>query len=325
MMQFRQENNMEFKHKSVLLDETIEGLDIKPDGIYVDGTLGGAGHAVEVCKKLTAKGRFIGIDQDQDAIIAASERLSEFGEKVTVIRSNYCYAVKKLRAMGIEQVDGILLDLGVSSYQLDNPDRGFTYRVDAPLDMRMDQRSTRTASDIVNGYEERELYRIIRDYGEDKFAKNIAKHIVRARAEKPIETTGELTAIIRQAIPMKMQVSGGHPAKRTFQAIRIELNHELEVLRDSLDEMVDILSDRGRICIITFHSLEDRIVKNAFRKNEDPCICPKNFPVCVCGRKSKGKVITRKPILPSAQEMEENPRAKSAKLRIFQRIRQDGE
>ncbi|HIV33673.1 MAG TPA: 16S rRNA (cytosine(1402)-N(4))-methyltransferase RsmH [Candidatus Blautia intestinigallinarum] len=316
---------MEFKHKSVLLDETIEGLDIKPDGIYVDGTLGGAGHAVEVCKKLTAKGRFIGIDQDQDAIIAASERLSEFGEKVTVIRSNYCYAVKKLREMGIEQVDGILLDLGVSSYQLDNPDRGFTYRVDAPLDMRMDQRSTRTASDIVNGYEERELYRIIRDYGEDKFAKNIAKHIVRARAEKPIETTGELTAIIRQAIPMKMQVSGGHPAKRTFQAIRIELNHELEVLRDSLDEMVDILSDRGRICIITFHSLEDRIVKNAFRKNEDPCICPKNFPVCVCGRKSKGKVITRKPILPSAQEMEENPRAKSAKLRIFQRIRQDGE
>lgn len=218
-----------------------------------------------------------------------------------------------------------MLDLGVSSYQLDNPDRGFTYRVDAPLDMRMDQRSTRTASDIVNGYEERELYRIIRDYGEDKFAKNIAKHIVRARAEKPIETTGELTAIIRQAIPMKMQVSGGHPAKRTFQAIRIELNHELEVLRDSLDEMVDILSDRGRICIITFHSLEDRIVKNAFRKNEDPCICPKNFPVCVCGRKSKGKVITRKPILPSAQEMEENPRAKSAKLRIFQRIRQDGE
>ena len=319
MMQFRQENNMEFKHKSVLLDETIEGLDIKPDGIYVDGTLGGAGHAVEVCKKLTAKGRFIGIDQDQDAIIAASERLSEFGEKVTVIRSNYCYAVKKLREMGIEQVDGILLDLGVSSYQLDNPDRGFTYRVDAPLDMRMDQRSTRTASDIVNGYEERELYRIIRDYGEDKFAKNIAKHIVRARAEKPIETTGELTAIIRQAIPMKMQVSGGHPAKRTFQAIRIELNHELEVLRDSLDEMVDILSDRGRICIITFHSLEDRIVKNAFRKNEDPCICPKNFPVCVCGRKSKGKVITRKPILPSAQEMEENPRAKSAKLRIFER------
>ncbi len=325
MMQFRQEYNMEFKHKSVLLDETIAGLDIKPDGIYVDGTLGGAGHAVKVCEKLSAKGRFIGIDQDQDAIIAANERLREFGDRITVIRSNYCYAVKELKERGIEQVDGILLDLGVSSYQLDNPDRGFTYRVDAPLDMRMDQRSSLTASDIVNGYEEKELYRIIRDYGEDKFAKNIAKHIVSARAKKPIETTGELTAIIRQSIPMKIQAAGGHPAKRTFQAIRIELNHELEVLRDSLDEMVDILSDRGRICIITFHSLEDRIVKNAFRKNENPCTCPKNFPVCVCGRKPKGKVITRKPILPSAQEMEENPRAKSAKLRIFQRIRQEDE
>ena len=314
---------MEFKHKSVLLEETIGGLDIKPDGIYVDGTLGGAGHAAEVCKKLSAKGRFIGIDQDQDAIIAASERLREFGEKVTVIRSNYCCAVKELRQRGIEQVDGILLDLGVSSYQLDNPERGFTYRVDAPLDMRMDQRSNRTASDIVNGYDERELYRVIRDYGEDKFAKNIAKHIVMERAKKPIETTGELTAVIRRAIPMKMQAAGGHPAKRTFQAIRIELNHELDILKESLDEMVDILSNRGRICIITFHSLEDRIVKNIFRENENPCICPSNFPVCVCGRKSKGKVITRKPILPSAQEMEANPRAKSAKLRIFERARQD--
>lgn len=316
---------MEFKHKSVLLEEAVDGLRVKPDGTYVDGTLGGAGHACRVCEKLSAKGRFIGIDQDQDAIIAANERLREFGDRITVIRSNYCYAVKELKERGIEQVDGILLDLGVSSYQLDNPDRGFTYRVDAPLDMRMDQRSSLTASDIVNGYEEKELYRIIRDYGEDKFAKNIAKHIVSARAKKPIETTGELTAIIRQSIPMKIQAAGGHPAKRTFQAIRIELNHELEVLRDSLDEMVDILSDRGRICIITFHSLEDRIVKNAFRKNENPCTCPKNFPVCVCGRKPKGKVITRKPILPSAQEMEENPRAKSAKLRIFQRIRQEDE
>ena len=316
---------MEFKHKSVLLEETIEGLRVKPDGIYVDGTLGGAGHAAEVCKRLSAKGRFIGIDQDQDAIVAASERLAGYGDRVTIIRSNYCYMVSELKRLGIDRVDGILLDLGVSSYQLDNEERGFTYRTDAPLDMRMDQRQSRTAADIINGYDEKELYRIIRDYGEDKFAKNIAKHIVKAREEKPIETTGELTAIIRQAIPMKMQASGGHPAKRTFQAIRIELNHELEVLRDSLDEMVDILSDRGRICIITFHSLEDRIVKNAFRKNEDPCICPKNFPVCVCGRKSKGRVITRKPIIPSAQEIEENPRAKSAKLRIFQRIRQDGE
>ena len=254
---------MEFKHKSVLLEETIEGLNIKPDGIYVDGTLGGAGHAGEVCRKLSAKGRFIGIDQDQDAIIAASERLAPY-KQATIIRSNYCYMVPELAARGIYKVDGILLDLGVSSYQLDNEERGFTYRVDAPLDMRMDQRQTQTAGDIVNGYEEKELYRIIRDYGEDKFAKNIAKHIVAARQVKPITTTGELTEIIRESIPMKMQVKSGHPAKRTFQAIRIELNRELDVLRDSLDGMIDILDDGGRLCIITFHSLEDRIVKTIF-------------------------------------------------------------
>ena len=310
---------MEFKHKSVLLEETIEGLRVKPDGIYVDGTLGGAGHALEVCRKLSAKGRFIGIDQDQDAIIAASERLSAF-KQATIIRSNYCYMGQELNALGIRKVDGILLDLGVSSYQLDNEERGFTYRVDAPLDMRMDQRQDQTAGDIVNGYEEKELYRIIRDYGEDKFAKNIAKHIVAARAKAPIETTGELTEIIRRAIPMKMQASGGHPAKRTFQAIRIELNRELDVLRESLDGMIDMLDNGGRICIITFHSLEDRIVKTIFRKNENPCTCPPDFPVCVCGRKSKGRVITRKPILPSEQEMEENSRSKSAKLRIFERV-----
>ena len=310
---------MEFKHKSVLLEETIEGLNIKPDGIYVDGTLGGAGHAREVCKKLSAKGRFIGIDQDQDAIIAASERLAPF-KQATVIRSNYCYMVPELAARGINKVDGILLNLGVSSYQLDNEERGFTYRVDAPLDMRMDQRQMQTASDIVNGYEEKELYRIIRDYGEDKFAKNIAKHIVAARQVKPITTTGELTEIIRESIPMKMQVKSGHPAKRTFQAIRIELNRELDVLRDSLDGMIDILDDGGRLCIITFHSLEDRIVKTIFKKNENPCTCPSDFPVCVCGKKSKGKVITRKPILPGETEMEENPRSKSAKLRIFERV-----
>ena len=310
---------MEFKHKSVLLDETIEGLSIRPDGIYVDGTLGGAGHASEVCQRLSAKGRFIGIDQDQDAIIAASERLAPF-KQATVIRSNYCYMVQELAARGINKVDGILLDLGVSSYQLDNEERGFTYRVDAPLDMRMDQRQMQTASDIVNGYEEKELYRIIRDYGEDKFAKNIAKHIVAARQVKPITTTGELTEIIRESIPMKMQVKSGHPAKRTFQAIRIELNRELDVLRDSLDGMIDILDDGGRLCIITFHSLEDRIVKTIFRKNENPCTCPSDFPVCVCGKKSKGKVITRKPILPGETEMEENPRSKSAKLRIFERV-----
>lgn len=311
---------MEFKHTSVLLEETIDGLRVRPDGIYVDGTLGGAGHASEVCKKLSAKGRFIGIDQDQDAIIAASERLNAYGEKVTIIRSNYCYMVNELKARNIHKVDGILLDLGVSSYQLDNEERGFTYRVDAPLDMRMDRRQTLTAADIVNGYEEKELYRIIRDYGEDKFAKNIAKHIVQARAKAPIETTNQLTEIIRASIPMKMQMSGGHPAKRTFQAIRIECNRELEVLRDSIDGMIDLLDDGGRLCIITFHSLEDRIVKTIFRQNENPCTCPSDFPVCVCGKKSKGKVITRKPILPGEVEMEVNPRSKSAKLRIFERI-----
>ena len=310
---------MEFKHKSVLLEETIDGLNIKPDGIYVDGTLGGAGHASEVCRRLSAKGRFIGIDQDQDAIVAASDRLAAYEDRVTIIRSNYCYMANELHSLGIQKVNGIVLDLGVSSYQLDNEERGFTYRTDAPLDMRMDQRQSRTAADIVNGYEEKELYRIIRDYGEDKFAKNIAKHIVAARQQSPIRTTGELTEIIRQSIPMKMQVTGGHPAKRTFQAIRIELNRELDVLRESLDGMIDLLDDGGRICIITFHSLEDRIVKTIFRKNENPCTCPSDFPVCVCGKKSKGKVITRKPILPSTTEQEENPRSKSAKLRIFER------
>lgn len=310
---------MEFKHKSVLLEETIEGLRVKPDGIYVDGTLGGAGHASEVCRRLSAKGRFIGIDQDQDAIVAASERLAAYGDKVTIIRSNYCYMANELKNLGIHQADGILLDLGVSSYQLDNEERGFTYRVDAPLDMRMDQRQSRTAADIINGYDEKELYRIIRDYGEDKFAKNIARHIVAARQEKPVETTGELTEIIRRAIPMKIQASGGHPAKRTFQAVRIELNRELDVLRNSLDGMIDMLGDGGRLCVITFHSLEDRIVKTIFRKNENPCTCPPDFPVCICGKKSKGKVITRKPILPGAEELEENSRAKSAKLRIFER------
>ena len=309
---------MEFKHKSVLLEETIDGLNIKPDGIYVDGTLGGAGHASEVCRRLSAKGRFIGIDQDQDAIIAASERLAAY-KQATIIRSNYCYMANELHSLGIQKVNGIVIDLGVSSYQLDNEERGFTYRTDAPLDMRMDQRQSRTAADIVNGYEEKELYRIIRDYGEDKFAKNIAKHIVAARQQSPIRTTGELTEIIRQSIPMKMQVTGGHPAKRTFQAIRIELNRELDVLRESLDGMIDLLDDGGRICIITFHSLEDRIVKTIFRKNENPCTCPSDFPVCVCGKKSKGKVITRKPILPTTAEQEENPRSKSAKLRIFER------
>lgn len=310
---------MEFSHKSVLLGETIEGLQIKPDGIYVDGTLGGGGHSYEICKRLSDKGRLIGIDQDAAAIEAASERLREFKDRVTIIRSNYCEMKEQLNNIGVTSVDGIILDLGVSSYQLDTADRGFTYREDAPLDMRMDQRQTRTAKDIVNEYSERELYGIIRDYGEDKFAKNIAKHIVRAREEKPLETTGELINVIKAAIPMKVRAVGGHPAKRTFQAIRIELNNELGVLTDSLDTMIELLNPEGRICIITFHSLEDRIVKNSFRKNENPCTCPREFPVCVCGNHSKGKVITRKPILPGEEELAENKRSKSAKLRIFER------
>ena len=310
---------MEFKHYSVMLNETIEQLNIRPDGIYVDGTLGGAGHSLEICKRLTT-GRLIGIDQDADAIAAASEGLKDYKDKVTIVRSNYAQMKEVLHDLGIDKVDGILLDLGVSSFQLDTPERGFTYRSeDAPLDMRMDDRQTLTAKDIVNEYSEMDLFRIIRDYGEDRFAKNIAKHIVSARAVKPIETTGELNAIIKGAIPMKVQVTGGHPSKRTYQAIRIELNHELDVLRDNLDDMIELLDDGGRICIITFHSLEDRIVKSSFKKNENPCTCPSNFPVCVCGNKSKGHVVTKKPILPSEKELEENSRSKSAKLRVFER------
>ena len=310
---------MAFEHKSVLLEETVDSLNIKPDGIYVDGTLGGGGHAFEVCSRLGEKGRLIGIDQDAAAIEAAGKRLECFGEKVTIIRSNYCNMKQKLHEIGVEKVDGIILDLGVSSYQLDTADRGFSYRSDAPLDMRMDQRQQTTARDIVNTYSETELYRVIRDYGEDKFAKNIAKHIVMERTKNPIETTGQLNEVIRRAIPMKFQKTGGHPSKRTFQAIRIELNRELEVLRESLDEMIEMLNPGGRICIITFHSLEDRIVKSAFRKNENPCTCPSHFPVCVCGNVSKGNVITKKPILPGEAELEGNSRSKSAKLRIFER------
>ena len=311
---------MEFKHYSVLLEETIEHLNIRPDGIYVDGTLGGAGHASEVAKRLSEKGRLIGIDQDADAIRAAGERLKPFGDKVTIIRSNYANMKEELHAIGIEHVDGIVLDLGVSSFQLDTPERGFTYRdADAPLDMRMDDRQSLTARDIVNDYSEMDLYRIIRDYGEDKFAKNIAKHIVNERQKKPITTAGELSEIIRESIPMKVQKTGGNPAKRTFQAIRIELNHELEVLQDNLDTMIDLLNPGGRICIITFHSLEDRIVKTNFKRNENPCTCPSDFPVCVCGKKSKGRVITRKPVLPGERELAENSRWKSAKLRVFER------
>lgn len=310
---------MEFKHYSVLLNECIDGLKIKPDGIYVDGTLGGAGHSSHIAEKLE-KGRLIGIDQDADAIKASTERLSQYKDKVTLVKNNYCNIKAVLNELNIDGVDGILLDLGVSSYQLDNKDRGFSYRFDAPLDMRMDSESSLSAKDVVNDYSEMELFKVIRDYGEDKFAKNIAKHIVAYRKNKPIETTFELNEIIKNAIPAKCRADGGHPSKRTFQAIRIECNHELDVLRDSLDTMIDLLNPGGRLCIITFHSLEDRIVKTAMKNAENPCTCPPSFPVCVCGNKPKGKVITRKPILPSEDELSENSRSKSAKLRIFEKI-----
>lgn len=310
---------MEFNHVSVLLNETIEGLNIKPDGIYADGTLGGAGHSYQIASKLNGLGRLIGFDQDEDAITASTERLKEF-KNVTIVRSNYRNMKEELNNRGIEKIDGILLDLGVSSYQLDTVSRGFSYKEEAPLDMRMDNRNEVTARDIVNNYSQGDLFRIIRDYGEDKFAANIAKHIVMNREVKPIETTTELAEIVKAAIPMKFRKQGGHPAKQTFQAIRIELNSELSVLKESLMDMIDLLNPNGRICIITFHSLEDRIVKNIFKEAEDPCTCPKNFPTCVCGKKSKGKVITRKPILPSEEELKLNLRSKSAKLRIFEKI-----
>lgn len=312
------ENEIVFRHKSVLLDEVLEQLNIREDGIYVDGTLGGAGHAGEVCKRLKG-GTFVGIDQDADAIAVASERLKKYSF-ANVVRSNYSEMKHVLDELGITKVNGILLDLGVSSYQLDTAERGFSYmEEDAPLDMRMDHRMEMTAKDIVNGYSETELYRIIRDYGEDPFAKNIAKHIVMRREKKELLTCGDLNEAIRAAIPMKIQKNLGHPSKRTFQAIRIELNGELKVLQNTLDDMIDLLAENGRLCIITFHSLEDRIVKSGFKKRENPCECPPSFPVCVCGKKSAGRVITRKPILPSEEECEENKRARSAKLRVFER------
>lgn len=311
---------MEFKHKSVLLYETVDELNIKHDGIYVDGTLGGGGHSYEIAGRLSEGGRLIGIDQDEDAIKAASKRLEPYMDRVTIVRNNYCNMDKVLDELGIDKVDGIMLDLGVSSYQLDAADRGFTYNVDTALDMRMDQRQEITAKDIVNEYSEFDLYRIIRDYGEDRFAKNIAKHIVAARQEKPIETTFELNDIIKAAIPMKVRATGGHPSKRTYQAIRIELNKELEVLENSIDMMIDRLKPEGRLCIITFHSLEDRIVKTRFRNNENPCTCPPSFPACVCGKVPKGRVITRKPVVPTDEEINENSRSKSSKLRVFERV-----
>ena len=310
---------MKFEHTSVLLEEVLDNLAIRPDGIYVDGTLGGGGHSFHILERLTEGGRLIGIDQDTDAIAAAGERLACYGDAVTIVHDNYEHMAEVLCDLGIREVNGILLDLGVSSYQLDNPERGFTYRTDAPLDMRMDRSSALSARDIVNTYPEEELVRILREYGEERCAARIAANIVRERKKKPLETTGELSSIVRASIPAKMREKGGNPDKRTFQAIRIACNRELDVLRDSLDTMIDLLAPGGRLCVITFHSLEDRIVKNAFRRNENPCTCPPEFPVCVCGKKSKGKVITRKAIAPGAEELRTNRRSASAKLRVFEK------
>ncbi len=310
---------MEFKHYSVLLQESLDNLNIRPDGIYLDGTLGGAGHSFHIAERLTEGGHLYGTDQDENAIEAATKRLEPFKDRVTIIRDNYENAVRRLQGLGVAGVDGILLDLGVSSYQLDNAERGFTYKEDVPLDMRMDQRQTLTARDIVNNYSETEIFHIIRDFGEDKFAKNIAKHICMARSTAPIETTGQLNDIIKAAIPARMREKGGHPSKRTYQAIRIALNRELDVLQNSLDGFIDFLNPGGRLCVITFHSLEDRITKNIFKTAENPCICPPEFPVCTCGRKPKGRVVTRKPIVPGEKELEENKRSQSAKLRVFEK------
>ena len=328
---------MKFQHESVLLQEVIDGLCIRPDGLYVDGTLGGGGHSYEIAARLTGGGHLIGIDQDEEALAAARERLAPYGDRVVFVHDNYENMTGAVRAYmesvgtvrevpeGSDEdpaggfVDGILLDLGVSSYQLDNPDRGFSYRSDAPLDMRMDRTAALSARDIVNDYSAQELTRILRDYGEEKCAARIAANIIRAREEGPLETTGQLVQIIERSIPMKMRERGGNPCKRTFQAIRIACNRELEVLEDSLDAMIGLLRPGGRLCIITFHSLEDRIVKNAFRRNEKPCICPPEFPVCVCGRVSKGRVVTRKPVLPGKEELDRNRRSASAKLRIFEK------
>lgn len=309
---------MEFKHVSVMLKETVDGLNVKEGGTYVDCTLGGGGHSFKILTRLNNTGRLIGIDQDKEALAAAGERLKNFSN-VTYVHSNFERVKEIINEYSPEGVDGIMADLGVSSYQFDNPERGFSYRFDAPLDMRMDKDNTLTAYEIVNRYSENEIFRIIRDYGEDKFAKNIAKHICQRRAEKAIETTFELNEIIKAAIPAKFREKGGHPSKKTFQALRIECNRELEVLENTLDDMIDCLKPGGRLSIITFHSLEDRAVKNNFRNNENPCTCPPNFPVCVCGKKSKGTVITRKPIVATEEELEVNSRSQSAKLRVFEK------
>ena len=313
---------MEFHHISVLLNECIDNLNIRPDGVYVDGTMGGGGHSLEIAKRLTT-GRLICIDQDPNAHEAAGKRLAEYKDRITFVRDNFGNIANILDSLGIEKIDGMLLDIGVSSHQLDEAERGFSYQQDAPLDMRMNPDRPFSAYDVVNGYDEDELDRVIFAYGEERWARRIAQFIVKEREAKPIETTGELVDIIKKAVPKGARKDGPHPAKRTFQAIRIEVNGELEVLQRAIDDVAARLAVGGRLCIITFHSLEDRIVKEAFRKQENPCICPPQFPVCVCGKKPLGRVITRKPILPSKEELEENPRSRSAKLRVLEGVAHD--
>ena len=308
---------MEFKHKSVLLQECIEGLNIKENGIYVDGTLGGAGHSSKILKKLSSKGKLIGIDRDEEALKAAKERLKEY-ENVVYLHGNHDDIKELLKSIQIDKVDGILLDLGVSSYQLDERARGFSYMGEATLDMRMDKTQELTAKDVVNNYTEEKLSRIIEEYGEEKFAKNIARNIVKERQNSPIETTMQLVDIIRRSIPISKQ-KDGHPAKRTFQAIRIEVNNEIEPLKETIRNCIECLKPEGRLCVITFHSLEDRAVKQAYSDAEGKCTCPKDLPYCVCGYHSEGKIINKKPIVASKEEQEENSRSKSAKLRIFEK------
>ena len=311
---------MEFSHVPVLLEECIDGLNIKPDGIYVDGTLGGAGHSSEICKRLSPNGMLIGIDRDEEALRVSSKRLEEFDCKKAFVHGNYSDIKNILRELDIEEIDGALLDLGVSSYQLDNPERGFSYMNDAALDMRMDRSEGMTAYDIVNEYSKDELYRIIKSYGEERWASRIADFIVKARREKPIETTFELVEIIKAAVPASARRNGPHPAKRTFQAIRIEVNDELGGVKRAVDDFIDVLAPKGRLAIISFHSLEDRIVKDAYSEGENPCVCPPEIPICVCGKKPEIKKINKKPIVPSESQEDENPRARSAKLRVCEKL-----
>ncbi len=314
------EDTIQFSHRPVMLDECMEGLAIRPDGIYVDGTAGGAGHSSAIAARLGEGGRLIALDQDETAVAVATERLSVFGERAQVVRSNFCEVASVMEMLGIGQIDGMLMDLGVSSYQLDTAERGFSYQADAPLDMRMDIRNPLTAKRVVNEYSEDDLRRILFEYGEERFSSRIASNIVRERERAPIETTGELVEIIKRSIPSAQRDGGHHPAKRSFQALRIEVNAELDVIAPAIRSAVRLLKSGGRIAIITFHSLEDRIVKQTFASLAQGCTCPRDFPVCVCGKRPELRVITRKPILPSDGELEINPRSRSAKLRVAEKL-----